>query len=309
MLDQSLTELPNPMIHAGTANVDNDCLYYGQATKANDRNNFRKAMSVKLKAHIDRGHWVKMPHKDLPKNVKPIKMVWSFKCKHRPDGSLLKHKVCLSIHRGMQEKGINFWETYSPVVRWSTIQLVLTLSITEDLWAWQIDFILAYPQDDIETEIYLDLPIGYEEFLAPNERRDDCILLLKKNVYGLNQAGRTWFQHLRSRLVDLGFTQNKHDHCMFSNWQTVIIVYVDDCLIWGKDKDEIIKVVEQLSREFALTDEGEDIHSYLGIQLGRTIDNLEVHISQPFLIQRIVQFLGYNKDEAKVNKRPPTCNK
>jgi Reverse transcriptase (RNA-dependent DNA polymerase) len=66
----------------------------------------------------------------------------------------------------------------------------------EDLWAWQIDFILAYPQADIETEIYLDLPIGYEEFLDPNERREDCVLLLKKNVYGLKQAGRTWFQHL-----------------------------------------------------------------------------------------------------------------
>jgi Reverse transcriptase (RNA-dependent DNA polymerase) len=177
-----------------------------------------------------------------------------------------------------------------------------TLSITEDLWAQQIDFILAYPQADVKTKIYLDPPIGYEEFLAPNERHNDCVLLLKKNVYGLKQAGCTWFQHLQSRLVDLGFTQNKHDHCMFSNQQMVIIVYVDDCLIWGKDKDEIIKVIEQLSREFALTIEGKDIHSNLSIQLDRAIDNSEVHISQPFEIQRIFQFLGYDKDEAKVNK-------
>jgi hypothetical protein len=58
----------------------------------------------------------------------------------------------------------------------------------------------------------------------------------------------------------------------------------------------------QLSKEFALTNEGEDIHSYLGIQLDCAINNSEVHISQPFLIQRIFQFLGYDKDEAKVNK-------
>jgi hypothetical protein len=89
---------------------------------------------------------------------------------------------------------------------------------------------------------------------------------------------------------------------MFPNRRTVIIVYVNDCLIWGKDKDEIINVIEQLSREFALSDKGEDIHSYLGIQLDRAIDNSEVHISHPFLIQRIFQFLGYDKDEAKVNK-------
>jgi hypothetical protein len=68
MLDQMLMELPNPMIHAGTANVDNDCLYYGQAMKANDQDNFRKAMSVELKVHINQGHWVKMPRMALQRH-------------------------------------------------------------------------------------------------------------------------------------------------------------------------------------------------------------------------------------------------
>jgi hypothetical protein len=72
-------------------------------------------------------------------------------------------------------------------------------------------------------------------------------------------------------------------------------VYVNNCLIWGKDKDKIINVIEQLSGEFAFTDKGKDIHSYLGIQLNHAINNSEVHISQPFLIQRI-------EDKAKVNK-------
>jgi Reverse transcriptase (RNA-dependent DNA polymerase) len=169
------------------------------------------------------------------------------------------------------------------------------------LWAWQIDFILAYLQADVETKIYLDLPIGYEEFLDPNECRKDCMLLLKKNVYGLKQAGRTWFQHLRSQLVDLGFMQNTHDHCMFSNQQTVVIVYVDDCLIWGKDKDKIIKVIEQLSKEFALRAKT-SIATSVSNSMAPLADNSEVHISQPFLIQQIFQFLGYDKDEAKVNK-------
>jgi Reverse transcriptase (RNA-dependent DNA polymerase) len=188
-------------------------------------------------------------------------------------------------------------------VQWSTIQLLPADTIHHrGLVAWQIDFILAYPQADVETEIYRDLPIGYEEFLAPNKHRDDCVLLLQKNMYGLKQAGSMWFQHLRSRLVNHGFTQNKHDHCMFSNQQMVINCVRHDCLIWGKDKDKIIKVIEQLRREFALTDEGKDIHSYLGIQLNCAIDSSEVHISQPFLIQQIFQFLGYDKEEAKVNK-------
>jgi hypothetical protein len=84
MLDQTLMELPNPMIHTGTANVDNDCLYYGQTMKANDHDNFCKVMSVKLRAHIGQRHWVKMPRTALLKDMKPIKRVWSFKCKCRP---------------------------------------------------------------------------------------------------------------------------------------------------------------------------------------------------------------------------------
>jgi hypothetical protein len=84
MLDQTLMELPNPMIHAGTANVDNDCLYYGQAMKANNRDDFHKAMSVELKAHIDQRHWVKMPRMALPKDMKPIKTVWSFNASATP---------------------------------------------------------------------------------------------------------------------------------------------------------------------------------------------------------------------------------
>jgi hypothetical protein len=71
MLDQILMELPNPMIHAGTANFDNDCLYYGQAMKANDHDDFRKAMSIKLKVHIDQRNWVKLPHTTLPKDMNP----------------------------------------------------------------------------------------------------------------------------------------------------------------------------------------------------------------------------------------------
>jgi hypothetical protein len=79
----------------------------------------------------------------------------------------------------------------------------------------------------------------------------------------------------------------------------VIIVYVNDCLIWGKDKDKIIRVVKQLSKEFALTNEGKDIHSYLLTQLDCAIDNSEVHISQLFLIQRIFQFLGTTRTKQR----------
>ena len=85
---------------------------------------------------------------------------------------------------------------YSPVIHWSTIHLFMTLSLTQCLVSRQIDFILAYPHTNVETLIYLELPPSYKNFLAANENPNDSLLLLKKNVYGLKQASRTWFEFL-----------------------------------------------------------------------------------------------------------------
>ena len=206
---------------------------------AHDHTNFLAAMITELRAHIDRGHWKLLKRSKKPPDVKTIQMVWSFKRKRRPDGSLLKHKARVCVNGAMQKHNVNYWQTYSPVVRWSTIRLMLALSLTEKLIARQVDFVLAYPHADVETEIYLELPAGYEQFLPPNANPRDYVLLLIKNVYGLKQAGRTWFQFLQQHLIQRGYTPSEHDPCLFSNGTTVLIVYVNGILLFGKDKADM----------------------------------------------------------------------
>ena len=132
----------------------------------------------------------------MPKDTKPIRSVWSFKRKRRPDGSLLKHKARLCAHGGMQVYGENYWDTYAPVVQWASIRMMLTLSIIHGLYTTSIDFTLAFPQAEVETTIFIEVPLGCT---APE---GDWIMKLNKNVYGIRQASRTWFEYLKDSLQD-----------------------------------------------------------------------------------------------------------
>jgi hypothetical protein len=102
------------------------------AMKQADKLDFVTAMEKKVQDHESWEHWVIERRSVLPTGAKPIKAIWSFKCKRRPDGSLLKHKARLKArlcaHGGMQTWGDNYWETYSPVVNMISVRLLLCLS-------------------------------------------------------------------------------------------------------------------------------------------------------------------------------------
>ena len=86
-------------------------------------------------------------------NVKTAKAIWAFKRKRRLDGSLLKYKAQLNAHGGMQIFRETDWDTYAPVVNWINIWMMTTLSVIHNLYTTSIDFMLAFPQADVEAMI------------------------------------------------------------------------------------------------------------------------------------------------------------
>ena len=115
--------------------------------------------------------------------------IWSFRRKSdNIMGKVTKYKARIYAHGGMQEKGVNYWETYSPVVEWMKVRIMLTLASIENLHTKSIDFVLAYPQADLDVDIYMELPQGFN--VGPESRR--YVLKLQKNLYGLKQAGHNW---------------------------------------------------------------------------------------------------------------------
>ena len=279
--------------------TSNEVFTFQQAMKQDDKEDFIKAMEKEVEDHESRGHWHIVHRDTIPANTKPIKAIWSFKRKRRPDGSLLKHKARLCAHGGMQTWGDNYWETYSPVVNMMSVRLLLLIAKIYQLDSKAIDFVLAFPQADIDTDIWMYLPIGFQVD-GQTEKESECNYRLKldKNLYGLKQGSHNWYKMLKRGLEDRGFISSAVDPCIYLRDGLIVLTYVDDCVIVGnsmREIDEFVTSLKEGPEGFILTDEG-DIDKFLGIDI-RHIDEHKFEITQPFLIDRIVKLLGLDQNE------------
>ena len=140
----------------------NDVYTLSQMLKLKDIRDFVVAMVKEIDEHESRRHWELVERIKLPKGAKTILSVWAFKRKRLPDGTILKHKAHLNAHGGMQKWGIDYYETYALVVNWISVRILLALSIIHKLESKSIDFVLAFPQADLEREVFMELPYGFE---------------------------------------------------------------------------------------------------------------------------------------------------
>jgi hypothetical protein len=154
-------------------------MYLHEALRAPDRAEFIKAMQQKVKDHEEWGHWELIPKSEVPEGTVILPAVWSMKRKWRiTTNEVYKWKARLNVHGGKQIKNVHYWETYSPVVKWSSIWLFLMLVTIKKWHTRQVDFVLAYPHADIETDLYMDIPRAFE---TPGSKGTHC-LKLKKNL-------------------------------------------------------------------------------------------------------------------------------
>jgi hypothetical protein len=276
---------------AFTATSDPDTMYWHQAMQQPDRAEFLKAAKAEMDSHVDNKHVKLTERKDLPVGTKVLASVWSMKRKRRIlTREIYKWKARLNAHGGQQEHGVNFWETYAPVVNWFSIRLFLVISILQDWETRQIDFVLAFPQADVECDMYMEIPPGFN--LKQGTKKQYC-LKLTKNIYGTKQAGRVWNKHLHKGLTELGYVASKIDPCVYYKGKTVFMVYVDDGIFAGPDKQEINGLLAQLTKKFTITDEG-DLTEYLGVLVEKKLDG-RTKLSQPHLIKQMLDDLWFNE--------------
>jgi hypothetical protein len=163
--------------------------------------------------------------------------------------------------------------------------IVQCISILQDWETRQIYFVLAFPQADVECDLYMQIPPGFDV----KEAKKKFCLKLQKNIYGTKQAGRVWNKHLRKRLIKLGYT----DPWVYYKGQTVFMVYVDDEIFAGPDRGEINNLLEELKDEFTITDEG-DLKEYVGVLVEKQAEG-RTKLSQPHLIKQILDDLWSSK--------------
>jgi histone deacetylase 1/2 len=289
----------HPLLFAFAASADPDTMYLHEAMRQPDRLQFIEAMKKEVEDHTKNKNWRVVRRSSIHGNVPVLPAVWSMKRKRRiATREVYKWKARLTVHGGKQTKGVNYWDTYAPLVQWSTTRLFLTMGVLRGWHCRQLDFVLAYTQADVECEIYMEIPRGFTVDGDPK----DYALRLDKNLYGLKQAGRVWNLHLTRRLLELGFSQSNVDPCVFYRGTCVLLIYCDDTLMMSPSKTELDEVFKILDETFDVSDEG-DISDYLGIKVTKLPDG-RMSFTQPQLIDSIIADCGLEKPNAKPRETP-----
>ena len=130
-----------------------------------------------------------------------IKSTWAFKVKRYPSGLIRKFKARFCVRGDMQIAGVDFDETFAPVVNWVTVRTLLILSVHLNLSTAQLDYIAAFTQSDIKEDVYVEMPRGLRE--------EGYVYKLNKCLYGLRQSPKNFFEHLTSQMKGVGFEPSK----------------------------------------------------------------------------------------------------
>ena len=158
-----------------------------------------------------------------------------------------------------------------------------------------MDFVLAYPHAPAEVPLYMHFPKGYE--FKDGISEDTHVLELTKNIYGQKQAGRVWNKYLDEGLGEIGFKPSKMDPCLYFCSHIALLVYIDNCIMFGPDMAELDKVVKEMrtsSKKFRVEDLG-NVKDILGIQVTRGKDKT-ITLNQLQLIDSILKDVKFRSN-------------
>ena len=225
---------------------------------------WRAAMQSEFDALQANGTWTLVPQ---PPNANIITGKWIFKNKLHPDGSLERRKARWVVRGFSQRPGVDFHQTFSPVVKPTTIRTVLQLAASRRWPVHQLDVKNAFLHGDLAERVYCFQPAGFAD-----PGRPDHVCLLVKSLYGLKQAPRVWFQRLGTHLRSIGLHPTGSDSSLFvyrrGNDMAYVLVYVDDIIVMASTTTLLHRVINDLRHEFAIKDLGA-LRFFLGVQVHR----------------------------------------
>jgi hypothetical protein len=263
------------------------------ALKRPEKNEWMKAIESEYESLKENNTWTITI---LPKGKNVIDTKWVFKLKRYSNNNISRFKARLVAKGFQQEEGIDFTETFAPVVKLQSLRLLLAIGLNENLLAFHLDISTAFLFGEIEEDIYINVPEGFETTYPPNK-----VLKLNKALYGLKQAPRSWNKMLVSYLDKQGFTQLKTDTCIFMNKQLIIAIYVDDIVVLGKTIEQITEFKNYISNKFKTKDLGH-LKYILGITIEK-LNNNTLIIHQKNYIEKIIKRFKY-LDESKETEIP-----
>jgi hypothetical protein len=249
--------LPKTLLAAATTNSD-----LTEPTCFTNHPEWHQAMNHEFDALLTNQTWLLVPPYH---SQNTIGCKWVFRIKWHADGSIERYKARLVAKGFHQQLGIDYHETYSPVIKPTTVRTVLSLAISSGWSIHQIDIQNAFLHGHLSEEVFMTQPPGFQHPQYPHH-----VCKLNKALYGLKQAPRAWFSRLSSRLLELGFHGSQSDTSLFISRTTTltmfVLIYVDDIIITSPSPAAIDGVLSTLQSDFAVKDLG-PLKFFLGIEV------------------------------------------
>ncbi|GAA0149543.1 transmembrane signal receptor [Lithospermum erythrorhizon] len=209
----------------------------------------------------------------LPREKRVVGCKWVFTIKYNEKGIIERYKARLVAKGFTQTYGIDFSETFAPVAKLNTIRVLLSFAANLDWELHQLDVKNAFLNGELEEEVYMKQPPGFED-------ASKYVCKLKKSLYRLKQSPRAWFNRFSKSVKDLGYMQCQADHILSIHHNakgkiTILIIYVDDIIITYENIEEIHRIEELLAREYEIKDLGK-LKYFLGMEIARSQKGISV---------------------------------
>jgi len=261
------------------------------------RAKWRAAIKKEFSDMESRNVWDVISKESIPKDRRCIKCKWIFKIKR--NGVFRARLVACGYS---QIPGVDFNESFAPVINDVSFRVMLILKLTRRLRATFVDVETAFLHGNLQEEIYMNIPDGLES------NGNEC-LRLKRTIYGLVQSAREFYKRLIEVLKNVGFVENKSDPCLFSKWEDgeviLIGIYVDDCLVIGKENHISMLITDLKNGGFNLK-VTQNLTDYLSCRVLENQSHNEILILQPHLINNLRDKFGHEVLEKGTYKTPGT---
>uniref|UniRef100_A0ABD2W186 Retrovirus-related Pol polyprotein from transposon TNT 1-94 n=1 Tax=Trichogramma kaykai TaxID=54128 RepID=A0ABD2W186_9HYME len=253
---------------------------YNEAILSEFCDEWQIAMKEELSALDKNKTWTLV---NVPPGTKVLSNRWVLKIKNDSVTNKNKFRARLVIKGYLQKKDIDYKDIFSPVARYNSIRTFLAISAAHKLKLTQFDVKSAFLNGDLEEEIFMKQPEGFDD-------KSGKVCRLHKSLYGLKQSARCWNSKFVNCLKDFGLYPSNADPCVFTsdNAQNLLmlIIYVDDGAIACKDNNQILKLLNHIEKYFEITTC--KMKTFLGIEIDYLPDQ-SMLLHQKFYAEKVVE--------------------
>lgn len=270
-------------------------IIFAEALEGPEKEQWKQAMAEELQSFEESEAWELV---DNPGDVTIVKCRWVLNKKIDIENKV-RFRARLVAKGFSQKAGIDYTDTFSPVVRHSTIRLLFALSVKMRMSITHLDVCTAFLNGNLKENIFMSLPEGFVN------KSGGKVLKLKKAIYGLKQSSLAWYERVKEVLTKLDFKNSQYEPCLFTKMKSkikiVVALYVDDFLIFSNSEAETTKLKNVLGSEFKLKDLG-PVRQYLGMRINLDKNKNVITVDQQQYIEQLVS--KFQMSDCKIQSTP-----